>query len=72
MSIYTKQKVFCQTCGKQFETTFQSFGGEVCGRNCFEELQWRKILSNLGKEYYPDPKAGTYESEWRKSRIRND
>ena len=47
-------------------TDFRVWKGEVCDRNCFKELEWRKILSLLGKEYYPDPKAGTYVEEWEK------
>lgn len=54
MSLYSKQKVFCQACGKEFETTFQSWDGRVCCKECFKELEWRKILSILGKQYYPN------------------
>lgn len=63
MSYFSKQKVFCQACGKEFETDFLTFKGMVCGLSCFKELEWRKVLSILRKEYYPDPQAGTYKED---------
>lgn len=60
MPRFTKQKVFCNICGKQFETSFGIYEGKVCSFDCFDELKRLKILSMLGKEYYPDPeKKGT-------------
>ena len=64
MSIFSKQKAFCRACGKEMKTDFRQWGGEVCNRNCFKELEWRKCLSILGKEYKPDPKSGTYMDDY--------
>ena len=54
MSLYSKQKLFCRACGKEFETDFVSYHGEVCGRRCYQELDWKRFLSTIGKEYYVD------------------
>ncbi len=61
MKPLVKQKAFCRTCGKEMLTDFKLYDGAVCDRNCHEELEWRKVLCMMGKEYYPDTKAGTYE-----------
>lgn len=53
--MFSKQKVFCNACGKEFETTFGFYGGNVCSSNCYDEIKWKKILSLLDKEYRPDP-----------------
>jgi len=55
MSRFTKQKVFCNVCGKDFETSFGLYGGVVCGSDCFNELEWIKTLSIMGREYRPQP-----------------
>ena len=54
--IFSEQEVYCQGCGKKFKTNFQKFGGRVCSMECSQELGWKRTLSILGKEYYPDPK----------------
>ena len=51
--MFSKQKVFCNGCGKEFETTFGSYGGHVCSRKCYDDMEWKRTLSILGKEYYP-------------------
>lgn len=53
--MFSKQEVYCISCGKKFETNFQIYHGIVCGYPCFKELEWKKTLSILGKEYYQDP-----------------
>lgn len=53
--MYSAQKLFCRACGKEMLTTFNLWGGEVCSRRCSQELNWRRTLSILGKDYYPDP-----------------
>lgn len=55
MSLFSKQKVFCNACGKEFETAFTEFDGQVCSRACDEELNWRRTLSAMGSVYYPKP-----------------
>jgi len=49
----SEQKVFCQACGREFLTRFKGYDGRVCSRECGEELEWRRTLSILGREYYP-------------------
>jgi hypothetical protein len=53
MSIFVKQKCFCNICGLEFMTDFQSYGGRVCGSECWGELKWRETLAILGKDYVP-------------------
>lgn len=48
--------VYCNSCGINFSTDFQRFGGKVCSIECFNEFQWRKTLSMMGKSYYNDPR----------------
>lgn len=55
MSIFSKQKLFCVTCGKQHETAFLEYDGLVCSRVCNEEYLWRRTLSAMGSTYYPMP-----------------
>jgi len=59
--MFSKQKVFCNGCGKEFETTFGSYGGHVCSKKCFDIIERKRTLSILNKEYYPDPKEDNYE-----------
>lgn len=56
MARLTLMNVFCNACGTEISTDFQHFGGKVCSMECFREFQWRKTLSMLGIEYYPDPR----------------
>jgi len=56
MSLFSKQEVFCQGCGGEFETTFHEYGGKVCSQECFDVIQRKKAFSILGKEYYPKEK----------------
>lgn len=53
MSVFSKQKLFCQVCGVSMETDFQRWGGRVCSKDCWEELQWRKNLSVMSLPYQP-------------------
>lgn len=53
MTIISDQKVFCNTCGKEFKTNFHMYEGRVCSTECYQEYQWRKTLSVLGKPYMP-------------------
>ncbi len=57
MTIYSKQITYCMACGKEMRTDFTLWKGQVCDKECFEEIEWRKILSMLGKEYYPRTKS---------------
>lgn len=71
MSIFSKMKAFCRACGTEMLTDFQEWGGQVCSRDCWQELQWRQHLSILGKPYKPDPRrcqeckgSGTVEGQY--------
>ena len=59
--LYSKQKFFCNCCGKEmFCESSRMYGGSflrwrVCSYACVREIRWRETLSIMGKEYYPDP-----------------
>lgn len=55
---YSKQKIFCNTCGKGMFIEFPRIFGtnfKVCSSECFKEIKWRETLSNLGSVYKPHP-----------------
>lgn len=55
---YSKQKIFCNTCGKGMLIEFPKIFGatfKVCSSECFKEIKWRETLSNLGSAYKPCP-----------------
>jgi hypothetical protein len=59
-----KTSLYCNVCGKKFLHNFQlaadnPLGGQVCSMECVRELNWRKTLSILGKEYSPRKNSGT-------------
>lgn len=59
--LYSKQKFFCNACGKEMfcEATAVMGGAllrwRVCSVACIREIRWRETLSIMGAEYYPDP-----------------
>jgi hypothetical protein len=61
--IYSKQKIFCNCCGKEMDIEFPNvmggkfLGYRVCSTKCIQEIRWRETLSILGKEYYPNPQT---------------
>lgn len=61
--LYSKQKVFCNCCGKELFIELPAMMGgsflrfRVCSEKCIREMRWREALSILGKEYEPDPQA---------------
>ncbi|KKM88913.1 hypothetical protein LCGC14_1253970 [marine sediment metagenome] len=63
MSLFSKQELYCQICGILFETDFMSYDGIVCGKECGQERHWRRTLSILGKDYYPDSRKKDYYPE---------
>ena len=55
---WTPQKWYCNNCGKEmFSSPAHGHGREfrTCSRDCYEEIQWKQILSMMGKEYYKKP-----------------
>ncbi len=56
MALYSKQKLFCCVCGKEWEASAGycegNFDQGTCSKHCFREKEWRKTLSILGHEYY--------------------
>jgi len=56
--IYSKQKIFCNACGKKLFTEIPNVIGRsfrVCSMDCFKEMNWRETLSIMDKEYYENP-----------------
>jgi hypothetical protein len=56
MSLFSKQKLFCNICGKEIEEEYNQIIGRncrVCSEECLDEFRWRDTLSMLGKEYRP-------------------
>jgi hypothetical protein len=55
---YSKQKTFCNICGKEMFVEIASsgsFNGRFCSIECCREFKWRETLSIMGKEYSPKP-----------------
>jgi len=55
MSFYSKQRWFCNCCGKpQFSELPKVLGREwkCCSMDCIKEMDHRSTLSIMGKEYY--------------------
>ena len=53
----SKQKIFCNICGKEFEIVYHKLIGrecKVCSLECCREYNWRSVLSLMGSEYYPE------------------
>jgi hypothetical protein len=54
MSLWSKQFLFCNICGKEFEIEIPRSLGKnckVCTIECLEEYKWRETLSIMGKSY---------------------
>lgn len=54
MSFYSKQKIFCNACGKGMFEEFPKVIGrtfKVCSSECLSEILWREVLSNRGEAY---------------------
>lgn len=54
MSCFSKQKIFCNACGKGMLKEFPHVIGrsfKVCSVECLKEIQWRQTLSTLGSDY---------------------
>ena len=60
MGIYSKHKMFCTVCGKQYDwdCNYGFSKNRTCGMDCHREFEWRHILSVLGKDYYLRKKLG--------------
>lgn len=56
--LFSNQKWFCNVCGVEQNSPIDAnkwLGAMCCGPACSREFGWRQTLSNLGKDYYPDP-----------------
>jgi hypothetical protein len=46
---YSKQKIFCNSCGKEMHMEYpRVYGGrtfKVCSPECYDEISWRETLS---------------------------
>lgn len=59
---YSNQEWYCNNCGqKQWSSPIKGFGAGcrsryvLCSIKCAREMNWKDILSNFNKEYYPQP-----------------
>jgi rRNA maturation endonuclease Nob1 len=50
-----KPTIMCQICGAEIVMRDARYGGRVCGEDCSNELEWRKVLSITGSDYKPQP-----------------
>ena len=54
MSLYSKQKIFCNICGKELLIEYPNVIGrncKVCSMDCLHEFKWRETLSIMNHEY---------------------
>ena len=54
MSLFSKQVIYCNACGKRFEEIFGRLIGrsfKVCSLDCHREIEWRDVLSTMGQPY---------------------
>jgi DNA-directed RNA polymerase subunit N (RpoN/RPB10) len=51
MSLTSKVPVFCMNCGKAHNTDFKVYGGRVCSDVCHLQLEKKRILSMMGKDF---------------------
>lgn len=52
--IYSKQKWFCNACGKEQHSEIPYAVGrneKCCSLECHREFKWRETLSIMGQEY---------------------
>lgn len=56
----SSQPIYCMICGKFYKTNFNLFRGCVCSWRCWDDLNWRETLANLGQEYYPIPEEAQH------------
>jgi len=60
--MFSKQKWFCNICGQEQLSEIKSntyLGAMLCSAKCIKEFNWRRCLSILGKDYYPEPEKPT-------------
>ena len=60
--IFSKQHWFCNICGQEQCSPIKSntyLGAMICSSECSEEFEWRRVLSIMGKDYYPKPEKPT-------------
>jgi hypothetical protein len=57
MSVFTPCLLHCPVCRSEFNW-HRGYGREIrcCCRECYQEAEWRRVLSILGKPYTPDPR----------------
>lgn len=56
MSLFSEQIFYCRACGKAMLITVQApYSYQVCDAKCWKEFEWRRVLSIMGKKYYPQP-----------------
>jgi hypothetical protein len=56
MALFSKQVFYCNACGLKCHQPLPNVIGrkwKVCSLECHREMDWRDVLSTMGKEYYP-------------------
>ena len=56
MSIYSKQVIYRNACGKRMEEAIPNVIGrefKVCSMDCIRGIQWRETLSIMNRPYHP-------------------
>ena len=70
MPLFSEQDLFCSICGHRYKAsvnaTWRGFDQAVCGARCYYEKDWRRTLSTMGKDYYPDQRE--YDEQGRPKR----
>ena len=54
--MFSYMKVHCPICRSEFDG-IRSYGSQshCCGKDCYDEWQWRRTLAIMGKPYEPQP-----------------
>jgi hypothetical protein len=70
MSLYSKQKFYCNSCGREMFCEASGvmgskfLGWRVCSEKCVREIRWKETLSIMNKEYYPHPDPNYYNPDY--------
>ena len=62
--MFSYMKVYCPICRNEFNGMI-GYGSEAncCGKQCYDEWQWRRTLAILGNAYEPRKESTNGEKE---------